>query len=82
MASQLGRGGAIGAGMPGESGAVRTGPGAAGAGGRGGVNGPAGAGGRRAEDEEDDEHFAPDYLMETDEVFGDERRVSPTVIGE
>jgi hypothetical protein len=78
--SQLGRGG-----VPGESGVVRNGPGAAGAaGGRGagGVHGPAGAGGRRAEGEEDEEHFAPDYLLENDDVFGDDRRVSPTVIGE
>lgn len=81
--SQLGRGGFAGAGMPGENGVVRTGPGAAGAAGRGGgVNGPVGPGGRRAEDEEDDERFAPDYLLETDDVFGDDRRVSPTVIGE
>ncbi|MPZ80589.1 MAG: PPE domain-containing protein [Actinophytocola sp.] len=81
--SQLGRGG-----MPGES-VVRSGPGAAGAAGRGGVTGPrsgapgaTGAGGRRADGEDDDEHFAPDYLLETDDVFGDDRRVAPTVIGE
>jgi hypothetical protein len=82
--SQLGRGG-IGGGVAGEGGVVRNGPGAAGAaGGRGanGVHGPAGAGGRRAEGEEDDEHFAPDYLLESDDVFGDDRRVAPTVIGE
>jgi hypothetical protein len=81
--SQLGRGGVLG-GAPGEGGVVRNGPGAAGAAGArgGGVNGPMGAGGRRAEGEDDDEHFAPDYLLETDDVFGDERRVSPTVIGE
>lgn len=81
--SQLGRGGAIG-GAPGQSGVVRNSPGAAGAaGGRGGgVNGPAGAGGRRADGEDDDDHYAPDYLLETDDVFGDERRVAPTVIGE
>lgn len=77
--SQLGRGGAIGA--PGEGGVVRNGPGAAGAAGRGGAAG-AGAAGRRAEDEEDEEHFGADYLLEADDVFGDERRVSPTVIGE
>jgi hypothetical protein len=78
--SQLGRGGAIGA--PGEGGVVRTGPGAAGAAGRGGVHGPAGLAGQRAEDEEDDEHFSPDYLLEEDDVFGDERKVSPAVLGE
>lgn len=77
MPSQLGRGGAIG-----EGGVVRSGPGAAGAAGRGGVRGPVGAAGRRQEGEEDEEHLAPDYLLETDDVFGDDRRVSPTVIGE
>ncbi|GAB1512243.1 hypothetical protein [Actinophytocola sp. KF-1] len=85
MPSQLGRGGALGAGVPGEGGVVRNGPGAAGAaGGRGagGVHGPAGAGGRRADGEDDDEHYAPDYLLESDDVFGDDRRVAPTVIGE
>lgn len=77
MPSQLGRGGAIGEGV------VRNGPGAAGAAGRGGngVNGPAGSG-RRGEGEEDDEHYTPDYLLETDDVFGDDTRVAPTVIGE
>jgi PPE family len=77
MPSQLGRGGAIGEGV------VRNGPGAAGAAGRGGngVNGPGGAG-RRGEGEEDDEHYSPDYLLETDDVFGDDTRVAPTVIGE
>jgi hypothetical protein len=83
--SQLGRGGIGAGGVPGENGVVRNGPGAAGAAGsRGanGVHGPAGAGGRRADGEEDDEHFAPDYLLESDDVFGDDRRVAPTVIGE
>jgi hypothetical protein len=81
--SQLGRGGLAGAGMPGENSVVRNGPGAASAaGGRGGVNGPLAPGGRRADGEDDDEHFAPDYLLETDDVFGDDRRVAPTVIGE
>lgn len=80
--SQLGRGGGVLGAHP-ES-VVRSGPGAAGAAGaRGnGVNGPMGAGGRRADGEDDDEHFAPDYLMETDDVFGDDRRVAPNVIGE
>jgi hypothetical protein len=80
--SQLGRGGFSG--VPGEGGVVRNAPGAAGAAGRpgGGVNGPVGPGGRRADGEDDDEHFSPDYLLEIDDVFGDDRRVSPTVIGE
>jgi hypothetical protein len=85
-ASQLGRGGlAGGPGVAGEGGVVRNGPGAAGAAGArggGGVHGPAGAGGRRAEGEEDEEHYTPDYLLESDDVFGDDRRVAPTVIGE
>jgi hypothetical protein len=72
----LGRGGAIG-----ETAVVRNGPGAAGAAGRGG-NGVHGPLGRRAEDEEDEEYLTPNYLIETDDVFGDERHVSPTVIGE
>ena len=82
--SQLGRGGLAGGGAPGEGGVVRNGPGAAGAAGRGanGAHGPMGAGGRRADGEDDDEHFAPDYLLENDDVFGDDRRVAPTVIGE
>ncbi|MFL6120931.1 PPE domain-containing protein [Actinophytocola sp.] len=82
LPSQVGRGGVLGGG-PGEGGVVRSGPGAAGAAGRGGngVNGP-GAAGKRAEDEEDQEHYAPDYLLENDDVFGDDRRVAPTVIGE
>jgi hypothetical protein len=41
-----------------------------------------GAGGRRADDEDDEERYAPDYLLETEDVFGDDRRVAPTVIGE
>jgi len=81
-ASQLGRG----MGMPGENGVVRGGAGGVGggatAGGRGGAPGAMGAGGRRADGEDDDEHFAADYLLETDDVFGDDRRVAPTVIGE
>ncbi len=86
------RGGAgAGGAVPGESAAVRGRPGAASAaGGRGaaeagarrGVNGPMGAGGRRADGEDEDERFAPNYLLETEDVFGDDRRVSPTVIGE
>jgi hypothetical protein len=58
--------------------------GGAGAGGRGGAGmsgGPMGAGGR-ANGDEDDEHFSPDYLLETTDVFGDDRMVSPAVIGE
>jgi len=39
-----------------------------------------GAGG--ANGDEDDEHYSPDYLLETTDVFGDDRMVSPAVIGE
>ncbi|MGH3759811.1 MAG: hypothetical protein ACRDTB_18865, partial [Actinophytocola sp.] len=53
---------------------------AAGAGGRG-VVGPMGAGGRRGDGEDDEERYAPDYLLETEDVFGDDRRVVPPVIG-
>jgi PPE family len=78
-AAQLGRGGTVGAGVFGE-GVVGRG----GAGGAGGVRGgmPGGPmGGAGAQGDEDDEHFSPDYLLETTDVFGDERMVSPAVIG-
>lgn len=80
--NSLGRG--MPSGIAGENGVVgRGGPGAGtGGAGRGGVGGPMGAGGRRADGDDDDEHFSPDYLLETEEVFGDDRRVAPTVIGE
>jgi hypothetical protein len=38
--------------------------------------------GGRSQGEDDDEHFSPDYLLETADVFGDSRMVSPAVIGE
>jgi hypothetical protein len=47
--------------------------------GRGGVGGP--MGGARGRGEDDEEHQRPDYLIETEDVFGDERRVAPPVIG-
>jgi len=79
-----GEGGAGGRGGPGGANGAggRGGAGGTGAGGRGGVNGPMGAGGRRGEGEDDDEHFSPDYLLETEAVFGSDERVAPTVIGE
>jgi hypothetical protein len=77
--------GARGAGAGGnpmmQEGAVRGGGGNA-AGGRGGANGPMGANGKRADGEDDEEHETPDYLLETEDVFGDERRIAPSVIGE
>ncbi|RDI29810.1 PPE domain-containing protein [Lentzea flaviverrucosa] len=80
-------------GMPGGMSGMGSGPdamrgGAAGAGagaGKAGAAGAAGAGGgahgQRSEGEEDIEHKAADYLVETDDVFGDERMVAPPVIG-
>ncbi|WP_199440396.1 PPE domain-containing protein [Umezawaea beigongshangensis] len=83
-------------GRPGVAGAPLAGPGAAAAGagaggaaGRGGAagaagaaGGPTGAGGRGGRGEEDGEHRAADYLVETEDVFGDDRLVAPPVIGE
>lgn len=51
--------------------------GGAGRGGPGGMGG--GRGGRK---EEDAEHESPDYLVETDDVFGSGEMVAPPVIGE
>jgi hypothetical protein len=80
---QLGRGGAGGmnnALM--QEGMGRGGVGPNAAGGRGGAGGgPMGAGGR-GKGEDDDEHETPSYLLETEDVFGDERMVAPPVIGE
>jgi hypothetical protein len=92
--SAVGRSGPGAASAAGGRGAAGMGArGAAGlAGARGnGVTGPAngrgtagamGAGGRRADGEDDDERFAPDYLLETEDIFGDDRRIVPGVIGE
>jgi PPE family len=76
-AAQLGRGGAAGFG---EGVLGRGGPGG-GAGARGGAGMPMGGGGY-ADGDEDDEHRTPGYLLETNDVFGDARMVSPAVIGE
>ncbi|MFD4674594.1 PPE domain-containing protein [Lentzea sp. NPDC058450] len=65
------RGGAMGSGAGAGAGKA----GAAGAGGAGGAHG------QKGEGEEDIEHKAADYLVETDDVFGDERMVAPPVIG-
>ncbi len=81
-AAAAGRG-AAGVGARGAAGLGARGTGVTGpANGRGGVAGPMGAGGRRADGEDDDEHYAPDYLLETEDVFGDDRRIVPGVIGE
>ncbi|MFD1048016.1 hypothetical protein ACFQ1S_21985 [Kibdelosporangium lantanae] len=36
----------------------------------------------QGEGEDDQEHETPSYLLETEDVFGDERMVAPPVIGE
>ncbi|MCO1579698.1 PPE domain-containing protein [Crossiella sp. SN42] len=78
-------GGMAGAQGPAAAGAGSAVAGAAGAAGRGGpagaAGGPmgAGAGGRK---EEDKEHKRADYLQETEDVWGDGKRVAPPVIGE
>jgi hypothetical protein len=79
--NQAGRGGLAGANPMAQDGVVRGGGGNV-AGGRGGASGPMGAGGRRADGEDDEEHETPDYLLETEDVFGDERLIAPSVIGE
>ncbi|MGX7823957.1 hypothetical protein ACTG9Q_02575 [Actinokineospora sp. 24-640] len=78
--SGLGRGGVIGgAGGPGGAGVT------SGAGGRGGAGMGAGggmAGGRGANGDDDHEYELADYLVETEDVWGDERIVSSSVIGD
>ncbi|SDF59545.1 PPE family protein [Lentzea fradiae] len=85
--------GGMGAGMGSGPGGTAGGPaGAGGAAGRGGAAGAAGRGGaagvgaggahgRGGQGEEDIEHKAADYLVETTDVFGDDRLVAPPVIG-
>ncbi|MBB5954566.1 hypothetical protein FHS29_001136 [Saccharothrix tamanrassetensis] len=71
--------GGFGPGAPGGPG----GPGAAGRPGGPGVGGMgAGAGHGAGNGEDDVEHKAADFLVETDDVFGDDRLVAPPVIGE
>ncbi|MBP2474234.1 hypothetical protein JOF53_003106 [Crossiella equi] len=59
-------------------------PGAAGAAGRPGAGGPmgGGAGGARGGGDEDKEHKRPSYLVESDDIWGDNTLVAPPVIGE
>jgi hypothetical protein len=78
--NQAGRSAAAGGNPMAQDGVIRGGGNAAG--GRGGTSGPMGAGGRRADGEEDEEHETPDYLIETEDVFGDARLIAPSVIGE
>lgn len=81
-----GKSGAAGLPVDGEERAANRGAGAAG--GRAGVRGAgsmmqpaAAAGGRGAEGEEDDEHVRK-YGVDSDDVFGDDRLVVQSVIGE
>jgi hypothetical protein len=77
-----GRGGMSGVGAFGEEPNANRGvAGAAGGRGGAGAGGPMG-GARGGKGEEDQEHQTADYLVETDDVFGDERLVAPPVIGE
>lgn len=86
-----GPGGSNPAGMPGRGGMPGAGgfgpgaggPGAAGRPGAGGAGMAGGAAGAQGGNGEDDiEHKAADYLVETNDVFGDDRLVAPPVIGE
>jgi hypothetical protein len=74
--------GAMGSGPDGmRGGAMGSGAGAGKGGAAGGGMGGGGAHGQKGEGEDDIEHKAADYLVETDDVFGDERMVAPPVIG-
>ncbi|WP_156754524.1 PPE domain-containing protein [Actinokineospora pegani] len=83
--SAMGRGGVAGAGGSvggGDSVLGSRGGAAGGAAGKGGVGGGMGTGGRggaSTEEEEDFEHAS--YLVEADDIFGDERTVAPGVLG-
>ncbi|WP_436492783.1 PPE domain-containing protein [Actinokineospora sp. HUAS TT18] len=80
--SRPGMGGkGTGAGQFAQHGANATGGRGGGAAGKGGM-GAGGMGGRGAEGEEDEEYQLADYLVETEDVFGDDRVVAPGVIGE
>ncbi|TCO65007.1 PPE domain-containing protein [Actinocrispum wychmicini] len=81
---QMGRGGAGAGANPFAQEGVGRGGGMGGnaAGGRGGAGGQMGAGGGRGQGEDDEEHETPSYLVETEDVFGDDRMVAPPVIGE
>jgi hypothetical protein len=82
-----GQQGSVKGGLPGlGSGPEGVRGGATGSGAGAGKAGAAGAGaggahGQKGEGEDDLEHKAADYLVETDDVFGDERMVAPPVIG-
>lgn len=66
-----------------EGGRFGTGAAAGGRGGAGAGGVPlAGGGAGRGQGGEDNEHQRPSYLIETDDIFGDGRKVAPPVIGE
>ncbi|MBB5905934.1 hypothetical protein BKA25_000250 [Actinoalloteichus hymeniacidonis] len=46
------------------------------------AGGGGGAGGKGGQGEEDKEHKRADYLLETEDVFGDGMKVAPAVFGE
>lgn len=71
----------MGAGPDGMRGGAMGSGGAAGKGGAGAGMGAGGAQGQKGEGEDDLEHKAADYLVEADDVFGDDRMVAPPVIG-
>ncbi|WP_282105812.1 MULTISPECIES: hypothetical protein [unclassified Crossiella] len=81
-------GGGFGPGGSGGVGADGHGPGggrggaAGGAGGRGGMGAGGGMGGGGAKGDEDKEHKRPSYLVESDDIWGDNTLVAPPVIGE
>ncbi|GLW92353.1 PPE domain-containing protein [Actinokineospora globicatena] len=81
QSGQLGRGGMAGTGGMGGAGDSMMGTRSnAVAAGKGGLGGPAGQ--NRANGEDDEEEFeTASYLVETDDVFGDERAVSQAVLG-
>ncbi|PPK67819.1 PPE domain-containing protein [Actinokineospora auranticolor] len=79
---QLGRGGMSGAGgMGAGENVMGTRGGAAAGAGRGGLGGPMGSNGQQNGENDEEEFESATYLVETDDVFGDERRVSQAVLG-
>jgi hypothetical protein len=73
---------------PGSSGSPSTGTGESGSIVRGGASSTGGSGtgargyrGNRDDEDEAETYSRPEYLMETDDVWGDGSRVSPSVLG-
>ncbi|RZS41356.1 PPE-repeat protein [Herbihabitans rhizosphaerae] len=82
---RAGKGGPGGfGGMGGADDMAHRAGGAGGPGGRGagGMGGGMPMGGARGQGEEDEEHETPDYLIGASDVWGDDRKVAPPVIGE